>query len=107
MELRDRLVARVAIEVDTRVGVSQPMEFSRGETRVIEESEVRAEEEGGQLQLLQGASIGEVVSWNISSSGSRHGSSKIPPSKLRCMRLRSQLYGFSGLASTGIFRSCA
>jgi flagellar P-ring protein precursor FlgI len=51
----------LSIQVDTRVGVSQPAPFSRGETVVTEESDVEAEEEQAELKVLGGVSIGEVV----------------------------------------------
>ncbi len=38
----------------------------------------------------------------MSSDGSRHGSSRMPLSKLMWSRLRSELYGFSRVTGTGI-----
>jgi flagellar P-ring protein FlgI len=51
----------LTLEVDTRLGVSQPGAFSAGETVVVSETDVTVEEEGGQLTVLEGVSIGEVV----------------------------------------------
>ena len=51
---------------------------------------------------LPGACSGETDSLNMSAGGSFHGSSRMPPSKLMCSRLRSIEYGFLAVASTGI-----
>jgi len=51
----------LTIQVDTEVGVSQPGGFSPGSTAVVEQSNVRATEEGGALTVVGGVSIGEVV----------------------------------------------
>ena len=51
----------LTLEVDTRLGVSQPGAFSTGDTVVVPETDVKVEEEGGQLTVLEGVSIGEVV----------------------------------------------
>jgi flagellar P-ring protein precursor FlgI len=53
--------AGLTIQVDTEFGVSQPEAFSRGTTEVVANSDVRVTEEGGDLTVLGGVSIGEVV----------------------------------------------
>ena len=49
-----------------------------------------------------GASSGFLLRMNMSFGGSFHGSSRMPPSKERCSRLRSMEYGFSAVAVIGI-----
>ncbi len=51
----------LTIEVDTRLGVSQPGPFSGGETVVVPETEIDVTEEQRRLEVVQGVSIGEVV----------------------------------------------
>ena len=51
----------LTIEVQRKVGVSQPAPLSGGQTAVTSESRVKATEEEGRLQLLEGATIGEMV----------------------------------------------
>jgi len=51
----------LSIEVDTDVGVSQPGALSGGETVVVKDTNVEVKEETGDLQILGGVSIGEVV----------------------------------------------
>jgi len=51
----------LTLEVDTRLGVSQPGPFSGGETVVVPETSVEFEEENRRLEVVQGVSIGEVV----------------------------------------------
>ena len=54
--------AGLTIEVDTEFGVSQPGALSRGgDTAVVANSNVSVTEEGGDLQVVGGVSIGEVV----------------------------------------------
>lgn len=53
--------AGLTIQVDTQFGVSQPAPFSRGSTETVANSEVQVTEEGGELQVVGGVSIGEVV----------------------------------------------
>ncbi len=51
----------LTIEVDTRLGVSQPGPFSGGSTVVAPETSLDVTEERRQLEVIQGVSIGEVV----------------------------------------------
>ena len=51
----------LTIEVQRRVGVSQPAPLSGGSTAVVAETSVRAVEEEGQLVMVEGATIGEMV----------------------------------------------
>ncbi|MCP4870124.1 MAG: flagellar basal body P-ring protein FlgI [Proteobacteria bacterium] len=51
----------LTLEVDTRLGVSQPGPFSGGETVVVPETSLEVEEENRRLEVVQGVSIGEVV----------------------------------------------
>lgn len=51
----------LTIEVQQRVGVSQPAPLSGGQTAVVSETRVKAVEEEGRLQLLEGATIGDMV----------------------------------------------
>lgn len=51
----------LTIEVDTRLGVSQPGAFSGGDTVVVPETQVDVQEEQAELQVLEGVSIGEIV----------------------------------------------
>lgn len=53
--------AGLTIQVDTQFGVSQPEPFSEGRTAVVAESDVQVTEEGGDLTVVGGVSIGEVV----------------------------------------------
>lgn len=50
------------VEVTTSREASQPGPFSRGETTVVEQSRVVAEEEGGRLEVIEGGvRLGELV----------------------------------------------
>ncbi len=51
----------LTLEVDTKLGVSQPGAFSGGTTVVTPETNIDVREEEGKLEVLGGASIGEVV----------------------------------------------
>ena len=51
----------LSIEVQRQVGVSQPAAFSGGSTAVVSQTSVSASEEEGQLRLIEGVSIGELV----------------------------------------------
>ena len=53
--------AGLTIQVDTQFGVSQPGPLSAGATAVTQDSEVVVTEEGGDLKVVGGVSIGEVV----------------------------------------------
>ncbi len=63
VRIREVAVAHggLTIQVDSRLGVSQPGAFSGGSTVLAPETNVDIEEEVGQLQVLEGVSIGEVV----------------------------------------------
>jgi hypothetical protein len=49
-----------------------------------------------------GAACGDFERTNMSSGGSDHGSSRIPPSKLMCRRFRSLEYGFAAVTGVGM-----
>jgi flagellar P-ring protein precursor FlgI len=51
----------LSIEVQRTVGVSQPAPLSGGQTAVVSETSVSASEEEGQLRMVEGVSIGELV----------------------------------------------
>ena len=51
----------LTIEVDSQLGISQPAALSGGSTVVLPETDLAATEEGGQLDVVGGVSIGEVV----------------------------------------------
>ncbi|MCC6812185.1 MAG: flagellar basal body P-ring protein FlgI [Deltaproteobacteria bacterium] len=51
----------LVVEVREQYVVSQPGAFSGGQTAVIPESDVRAAEQGGQVHLVEGASLNDVV----------------------------------------------
>lgn len=51
----------LSIEVQRQVGVSQPAAFSGGNTAVVSQTSIEASEEEGQLRLIEGVSIGELV----------------------------------------------
>jgi flagellar P-ring protein precursor FlgI len=51
----------LSIEVQRSVGVSQPAPLSAGQTAVISETSVSASEEDGQLRMVEGVSIGDLV----------------------------------------------
>lgn len=51
----------LTIEVRRKDQVSQPNPLSRGTTTVVPRAEVSAEEKGGQLLLVEGVSIGDLV----------------------------------------------
>jgi flagellar P-ring protein precursor FlgI len=51
----------LTIEVDSRLGISQPAALSGGSTVVLPETDLAATDEGGQLDVVGGVSIGEVV----------------------------------------------
>jgi flagellar P-ring protein precursor FlgI len=51
----------LTIEVDTRLGVSQPGPFSGGRTVIVPETTLEVEEENRRLEVVQGVSIGEIV----------------------------------------------
>jgi len=52
----------LTIEVERSTDVSQPMPLSGGTTEVVNQSTVTATEEGGQLRMVEGISIGVLVS---------------------------------------------
>ncbi len=51
----------LTIEITTRYRVSQPLPFSKGKTRVVPESEIRARETKAHLIPVQGTTLGELV----------------------------------------------
>ena len=51
----------LSIEVQRQVGVSQPAALSGGSTAVVSQTSVSASEEEGQLRMIEGVSIGELV----------------------------------------------
>jgi flagellar P-ring protein precursor FlgI len=51
----------LSIEVQRSVGVSQPAPFSAGQTAVVSQTSVSASEKEGQLRMVEGVSIGELV----------------------------------------------
>lgn len=51
----------LTIEVRRQDQVSQPGPLSGGKTQVVERADVKAEEKGGQLLLVEGVSIGDLV----------------------------------------------
>ena len=51
----------LTIEVQRRVSASQPAPLSGGQTAVVSETRVKAVEEEGRLRLLEGATIGDMV----------------------------------------------
>lgn len=53
--------AGLTIQVDTQFGVSQPEPLSGGTTSTVADSSVSVTEDGGDLTVLGGVSIGEVV----------------------------------------------
>ena len=63
VRIREVAVAHggLTIQVDSRLGVSQPGPFSSGNTVVAPETNVEVEEQKAPLQVLGGVSIGEVV----------------------------------------------
>ena len=52
----------LTIEVQRKQDVSQPEPFSQGETVVTSESRIEANEEAGELKVIEGVTIGELVS---------------------------------------------
>jgi flagellar P-ring protein precursor FlgI len=52
----------LTIEVQRQSDVSQPGAFSGGDTVVTQDARVVAEEESGRLTLLEGVTIGQLVS---------------------------------------------
>lgn len=63
VRIREVAVAHggLTIQVDSRLGVSQPGPFSQGSTIVAPETTIEVEEQKAPLQVLEGVSIGEVV----------------------------------------------
>jgi flagellar P-ring protein FlgI len=63
VRIREVAVAHggLTIQVDSRLGVSQPGPFSGGDTVVTPETTLEIEEQKSHLQVLEGVSIGEVV----------------------------------------------
>ena len=51
----------LSIEVQRSMGVSQPPPLSGGSTAVVSQTSVSASEEEGQLRMVEGVSIGELV----------------------------------------------
>lgn len=63
VRIREVAVAHggLTIQVDSRLGVSQPGPFSNGDTVVAPETTLEVEEQKAKLKVLEGVSIGEVV----------------------------------------------
>jgi flagellar P-ring protein precursor FlgI len=63
VRIREVAVAHggLTIQVDSRLGVSQPGPFSHGDTVVTADTNVEVEEQKAPLKVLEGVSIGEVV----------------------------------------------
>ncbi|SFT56013.1 flagellar P-ring protein precursor FlgI [Halomonas saccharevitans] len=51
----------LSIVIDTDVGVSQPNPFGGGETVIVEDTEIRIEQQPGTLKVVEGADLLEVV----------------------------------------------